>query len=608
MTQPIQGRPDRRYVRRLAELRLTDIPLVGRQNARLGELTTSTHRKGIPVPDGFATTAIAYRAFVEANNLRASIRAHLATWQRGEATLQQTGKAIRRLFLTAPFPPGIATAICQAYQQLSARSHTPDIDVTVRSSATEEDLSMVGVAIRQETVLHVSGERALLGACRTCYAALFSDCAIADRAGRGVDHLQVAPSIGVQTLVRCDLVGAGVIHTLDPETGFPCIVLITAARGPGEGVVQGTVQPDEYEVFTPVLRQGLCPIVAKRRGTKSGREMHSAGGGTPTRGVETSQQELPAFVLTDAEILRLARWAVTIEDHLDRPMAIDWAKDGRTGELFIVRARPEPAQARKAVNVGEIPETRTSIMLNIDDPGMAMRLWRLPCHGIGLVRMDSIISSVIGSHPPASARSDQRTDAAAGRQAQPLTRWYADQTKHIVEDLARGIATIAASQHPKPVIVRMSDVTANGGAILIGGARCELESMPDRCATARYGSMGFALECEAIKRAREQLGLENVIVMIPPCRTLEEANQVLAALADNGLRRGDHGLRIYATFGIPSNVHLAEEFAARFDGFSIESNGMTQPYNIRERRMTAWPTPPRAPMNRTARCGRNRSP
>lgn len=466
MVQPMQGTPDShsKWVRRLTDLRITDIPVVGGKNAGLGELTTALHGKGIPVPDGFATTAAAYRAFVEANHLGVPIRAHLAAWQRGEATLQQAGRAIRRLFLAAPFPPEIATAICLAYQQLGAHYQTTAVDVAVRSSATAEDLPAASVAGRQETFLHVTGEKELLAACRKCYASLFTDRAISYRADHGVDHLQVALSIGVQKMVRSDLAGAGVIFTSDAETGSPCLMLITAAWGLGESVVRGTVLPDQYQVFTPVLRMGLCPIIEKRLGAKARRVVYGPDASKPTRTVETPLTDRRAFVLTDAEILQLARWALTIEDHFDRPMDIEWAKDGQTGELFIVQAGPETGQSRlpaETPEVKEIPETRTRIMMNIASADAAMRAWRLPCHGIGLAPMELLINDVVKIHPMALARFDQLTDAGARTRIETLTRGYTDMTEYFVEHLARGIARMAVSQHPAPVIVRMSDLKSN---------------------------------------------------------------------------------------------------------------------------------------------------
>lgn len=702
------------YVRWLENLSSDDVPLVGGKNASLGEMIGALKEKGIRVPDGFATTAEAYWKFLEANDLTGKLQALLKDLKSGEKPLDQVGKAIRSLFLHAEFPADIARDIREAYRELCRRSGAEEVDVAVRSSATAEDLPEASFAGQQETFLNVTGEAALMEACRRCYASLFTDRAISYRKEHGFDDLKVALSVGVQKMVRSDKAGAGVIFSIDTETGFPEVVVITAAFGLGENVVQGTVNPDEYLVFKPLLKQDrLKPIIEKTLGAKEKKMVYAAGGTKATKNIDTPKAERNTFVLKDEEILQLARWTVTIEKHYGRPMDIEWAKDGESGELFIVQARPETVQSRKAaavmktyrlkesgprlltglsigdaiaagkvclirsvhdidrfrddailvtemtdpdwvpimkraagivtdhggrtchaaivsrelgipaivgtgkatevlqdgqevtiscaegdqgfiyegilpfeereVNLEGIPQTKTRIMMNIGSPAAAFRWWRLPCEGIGLARMEFIINNIIKVHPMALVRFDSLTDDKVRRQIEALTQGYADKSEYFVDHLARGIAKIAASQYPEPVVVRLSDFKTNEYANLIGGREFEpQEENPmlgfrgaSRYYSERYRE-GFALECRAMKRVREEIGLDNVIVMVPFCRTLKEADRVLETMAENGLKRGENGLEIYVMAEIPANIVLAEQFAQRFDGFSIGSNDLTQ--------------------------------
>jgi pyruvate,water dikinase len=697
------------------ELGSGDVPRVGGKNASLGEMIQALQDEGVRVPDGFATTADAYRTFLEANDLTARIQAHLDELQGDhERALEKVGKAIRTLFRRAKFPEEIAAEIRQAYHDLSRRYNTEEVDVAVRSSATAEDLPEASFAGQQETFLNVSGDDDLLDACRRCYASLFTDRAISYRQQHGFDHLQVALSVGVQKMVRSDTAGAGVMFSIDTDTGFPHVVLINAAWGLGENVVQGTVNPDQYTVFKSLLgHQHLLPIIDKKLGEKEKKLIYATGGSATTKNLNTSKEERQSYVLSDGEIIQLARWACTIEQHYGKPMDMEWAKDGDTGDLFIVQARPETVQSRKdtallktytlneqgkrllsglsigdAITTGkacvikspedsdqfeddailvtemtdpdwgpimqrakgiitdhggrtshaaivsrelgipaivgagdattvlrsgqkvtlccaegdegyvydgilaydeaelqleDVPKTRTRIMMNIASPAAAFRWWRLPCEGIGLARMEFIINNIIKIHPMALVAFDQVKDKQARQQIERLTRGYADKTVYFVEHLARGIAKIAAAQYPEPVIVRMSDFKTSEYADLIGGKAFEPEEenpmLGFRGASRYYSDHyrdGFALECEAIKRVRSEIGLTNVIVMIPFCRTLEEADRVLEVMAEYGLIRGEHGLQVYVMCEIPTNVILAEEFAARFDGFSIGSNDLTQ--------------------------------
>ena len=690
-----------------------DVGTVGGKNASLGEMIRALSPEGIRVPTGFATTADAFRDYLAANHLNETITQTLARLDAGKLTLHEAGSAIRAAIIGGDWPEDTATAIVTAYRKLENCIGAENPAVAVRSSATAEDLPDASFAGQQETFLNVRGDAALLDACRRCYASLFTDRAITYRRLKGFDHGKVALSVGVQQMVRADLGGAGVMFSIDTETGFDRAVLINAAWGLGENVVQGAVNPDEYEVFKPLLSEpGLRPILEKRLGAKE-RKMVYAGSGGTTRNVPTSKAERAAFVLSDDEILALARQAVTIERHYGQPMDMEWARDGETGEIFIVQARPETVQSRVAagalksyrirsagrklltglsvgeavvagrvcliesakdidrfvdgsvlvtsitdpdwvpimkraaaivtdhggrtshaaivsrelglpaivgtgdathvlhdeqevtvscaegdegfvyagtadfeveeVDLGAVPDTRTRVMLNLANPAAAFRWWRLPIDGVGLARMEFVVSNAVKVHPMALVRFDELRDQAARAEIAALTRGYADRTEYFVESLAQGLSRIAACCHPKPAIVRMSDFKTNEYAELLGGRQFEPQEenpMIGFRGASRYYSeayrAGFALECRAIRRLRETMGFANVIVMIPFCRSPAEADKVLAVMAENGLERGRKGLEVYVMCEIPSNVILAGEFAKRFDGFSIGSNDLTQ--------------------------------
>ncbi|MCS7022224.1 MAG: phosphoenolpyruvate synthase, partial [Gemmataceae bacterium] len=683
----------------------------------LGEMYRELTPLGIRVPNGFAVTAGAYRYFLQCSGLERLIRDHLTGLDtRDLADLAERGQRIREAILSRRLPEEVERAIRDAYQQLCQEAGR-EVEVAVRSSATAEDLPTASFAGQQESYLNVRGDRALLEAVHRCMASLFTDRAISYRVDRGFDHMAVALSVGIQRMVRSDLACAGVLFTLDTESGFRDVILINSAWGLGESVVKGRVDPDEYMVFKPTLRQGYQPILKRSIGAKQERLICRRDGGTKV--VPTPPEDRDRLTLSDEEVLTLARWGCTIEEHYSRRlgqwvgMDIEWAKDGHSSELFVVQARPETVhtQRPRAVrevyrlegrgrvllqgrsvgdkigsgrvrvirDVGELPQfqpgeilvadmtdpdweptmklaaaivtnrggrtchaaivsreigvpcvvgtgaattllhtgqevtvscaegdvglvlegrlpfhkqvldlsalpqPRTRILVNIGDPDQAFALSFLPVQGVGLARIEFIISSGIQVHPLALTRFAQLPAGAERDRIAALCRHYPDKPRYFVDKLAEGVGRIAAAFYPREVIVRLSDFKSNEYAHLLGGRFFEpSEENPmlgfrgaSRYYDPRYRD-GFRLECLAMHQVREQMGLKNVHLMIPFCRTPAEGRRVLEVLAENGLEQGRDGLKVYVMCEIPTNVLRAEEFAAIFDGFSIGSNDLTQ--------------------------------
>lgn len=700
------------YIKILSEVSMADVAVVGGKNASLGEMISKLHRSGISVPEGFATTANAFRLFLQHNNLQAPLAQLMQQLDRQNfSNLKETGAKARQLLQQAQLQPDLCKEIVDAYHRFSGRN---DVAVAVRSSATAEDLPEASFAGQHESFLHVTGERDLLEAVHKCFVSLYTDRAIKYREDNGFQHHEVALSVGIQRMVRAGEGCAGVMFTLEPESGFRGVIHISGSWGLGENVVQGTVTPDEFIVFKQTLREGKRSILQKTLGEKAKTMIYTREGISGISNVETLLEKRKQFVLNDAEITKLAEWALRIEEHYGKPMDIEWAKDGHTGAMFIVQARPETVHSAKdpykvteykilekgtllsageaigskiAVGIarvlqspgeagrlkpGEIVVTtitspdwdpllktagaivtdkggRTShasivarelgvpaivgcgdatakiqdgdlitvscaegktgsvykgaskfeetildfskvalpssidAMMILGDPEKAFRLSFYPGKGIGLMRMEFIITHAVKIHPMALVKCDSLKDAAAKQKIEELTEPYADKKDYFTDKLSQGIATIAAAFYPREVIVRMSDFKTNEYANLLGGKEFEPEEenpmLGFRGASRYYNERyreGFELECKAIRIVREQMGLSNVHVMIPFCRTVAEGEKVLQIMKEYGLVRGVEGLKVWVMAEIPSNVLLADEFAAIFDGFSIGSNDLTQ--------------------------------
>jgi pyruvate,water dikinase len=701
-------------------IELSDLAQVGGKNASLGEMRKELISKGVSIPDGFAITAFAYRHLLTTAGISEEITRLLSDLNTHDIkNLSERGQKIRSLIYNAEFPDDLHKEIIEAYKKLCSE-YGANTDVAVRSSATAEDLPNASFAGQQETFLNIQGEEVLIEACKKCFASLFTDRAISYRVDKGFDHMSVALSIGVQKMVRSDLASSGVIFSIDTETGFKDAILITGAYGLGETVVQGTVNPDEFYVFKPTLKEGYRSIIQKKLGTKEVKMIYAHETDSESTVINpVSLEDRNRFCISEDEILTLAKWTMIIENHYSqkagyfKPMDIEWGKDGKTGNLFILQARPETVQSQKDVNVlenyvlldkkepivtgtsvgskigagpvhviesvseikrfrkGEIlvsdmtdpdwepimkiasaivtnkggrtchaaivsrelgvpcivgtgngttilhdvPEAtvscaegeagkvykgilkydihkinvqemerpRTKIMMNVGDPDNAFKLAPIPNDGVGLARLEFIITHFITVHPMALIHFDKVTDEKARKEIEKLTQGYANKGDFFVDKLAQGVAKIAAAFYPQDVIVRMSDFKSNEYKNLLGGIYFEEdEENPmigfrgaSRYYDARYRE-AFALECQAMLKVRNEIGLTNVKLMIPFCRTVNEGKNVVKLMADQGLVQGKNGLEIYMMVEIPSNVVLIKEFAQVFDGFSIGSNDLTQ--------------------------------
>ncbi len=697
----------------LKDLRLTDLAQVGGKNSSLGEMIGQLAGLGVSVPGGFATTAGAFKDFIAHNNLHARIYDKLATVDVEDvAALTKAGAEIRGWVMDAPLQPDLDADIRVAYKEMCDDNGVPDMAVAVRSSATAEDLPDASFAGQQETFLNVTGADDVVRKVKEVFASLYNDRAIAYRVHHGFAHEDVFLSAGVQQMVRSDVGASGVLFTLDTESGFRDVVFVTSSLGLGEMVVQGAVNPDEFYVYKPTLKAGKPAILRRSLGSKQLRMVYSDVPGERVRIEDTPAELRNTFSISDADVQELSKQALVIEDHYGRPMDIEWAKDGISGKLFIVQARPETVKSRaKATQIeryalqqsgevisegraigqkigagvarvvrslddmarvqpgdvlvadmtdpdwepvmkraaaivtnrggrtchaaiiarelgvpavvgtgnaldtiedgqevtvscaegdtgfiysGVLPFERTTtdldnmppaplkIMMNVANPERAFDFGQLPNAGIGLARLEMIIASHIGIHPKALLEYDKQ-DAATKAKIDAKIAGYSSPVDFYVDRLAEGIATITASVAPNPVIVRMSDFKSNEYANLIGGRKYEPHEenpMIGFRGASRYidpsFSDAFALECRAVKRVREEMGLDNLWVMIPFVRTLDEGRKVIDVLAKNGLKQGENGLKVIMMCEVPSNALLADEFLDIFDGFSIGSNDMTQ--------------------------------
>ena len=708
------------YIRWFNELTIEDVPLVGGKNASLGEMYRELTQQGILIPNGFAVTGEAYRYVLDQAHGWEALHQALDNLNPNDINdLAERAHKARETIYAAPFPKDLEQQIIEAFTQLK-NQYGDDLSVAVRSSATAEDLPSASFAGQQDTYLNIRGEQALLDACKRCFASLFTDRAIHYRVDQGFDHFKLALSIGIMSMVRSDLDASGVMFTLDTESGLTDVVFMTGAYGLGENVVQGAVDPDEFYVHKPTFEQGHRTVLRRTLGAKKIKMIYSEGHTREsTHNIVTSIEERSRFCINDADVLTLADYAIKIEKHysakagLDKPMDIEWAKDGLDGKLYIVQARPETVvsqlrgmvleqynlkqkatavitghavgskiaagNARIIDNVGQLnsfnagdvliadmttpdwepvmkiasaivtnrggrtchaaiisrelgvpavvgcdnattmikhnsPVTvscaegdigkvylgkldftikstdlshlqrpKTKIMLNIGNPELAFKASFLPNDGVGLARMEFIITEYIKAHPMALIHPEQVQNATEQEQLSQLISNYISAEDYFIQKLSEGVGTIAAAFYPKPVVVRMSDFKTNEYATLLGGHWFEFNEanpMIGFRGASRYihpaYAEGFALECKAMKRVRDEMGLSNVILMIPFCRRVEEAKRVLDYMAQLGLKRGENGLEIYVMCEIPNNVIQIDAFSQYFDGFSIGSNDLTQ--------------------------------
>jgi pyruvate,water dikinase len=693
------------------QIRNKDVAQVGGKNASLGEMIASLSSLSILIPDGFATTAEAFNIFIKENKIEGLLKSSLDKLKKEDlSNLSEVGERCRDLMTKGKISSEMETQVLEAYRKLGEGN---EIAVAVRSSATAEDLPTASFAGQHDSFLNIEGGEALMKAIHSCYVSLFNDRAIKYREDNGFDHMQVSLSVGVQKMVRSDLGSAGVAFSIDPETGFDNVIYMTAAWGLGENVVQGAVNPDEFYAFKPSIASGRSSVIFKKLGEKEHKMVYNPGGKKSTKNIITSAFERQSFSLEKEDVEKLAKWCFLIEKHYGMPMDIEWAKDGVSGELFIVQARPETvhgdlsdikikefelltksnplvtgkavgnaitsgrvcivksladagkvrqgdiivaditnpdwnAMLKKAVSIvtnkggrtshasivarelgihaivgtgnateklkdgqeitvscaegdegmvydgklkweereldfKQIAPTKTQPKFILADPFKAFRLSFYPNNGVGLLRMEFIISNVIRIHPMALVQFDQLPESNDKRAIAAITQYYPDKQVYFIEKLAEHIAMVAAAFYPKEVIIRMSDFKTNEYAQLIGGKAFEPDEenpmLGFRGASRYYHPLykeGFGLECKAMKHVREVFGLDNVKLMVPFCRTVEEGKKVLEVMKEFGLERGKAGLEVYVMAELPSNIILAQEFAEIFDGFSIGSNDLTQ--------------------------------
>jgi len=711
---------DKKFIMWFDEIGIEDIPYVGGKNASLGEMYQNLKKKGVKVPYGFAITAYSYRYILEKSGVKEQIKKILKDLDTHNMDqLAEKGQKIRNIIRHEEIPKDLEKEIFDAYDKLCKIEKIKELDVAVRSSATAEDLPDASFAGQQESYLNIRGKANLLEAVRKCFASLFTNRAISYREDKDFDHFNIALSVVVQRMVRSDMASSGIMFSIDTETGFRDVVIINSTYGLGENIVQGAVNPDEFIVFKPTLKLGKKPIISKVLGEKAIRMVYDREGNKPVKNISVDISDRNKFSITDDQALKLAEWAVDIEEYYSKkagyykPMDMEWALDGKTNELFIVQARPETVQSRKdldsyttfnlttnqkpvvvgksvgqqistgkvkvikdakeinqfrkgeilvtemtdpdwepimkiasgiitnkggrtchaaiisrelgipcivgtlegtvklktgqevtmdcssgdagfvyagkipftkqTTNVKNLQETKTKLMMNVGNPEQAFDLSFIPNDGVGLAREEFIINSWIQIHPLALINYNKIKDTEVKAKIDKLTVGYTDKKQYFVDKLAQGIARITAAFYPKKVILRLSDFKSNEYANLVGGKEYEpVESNPMigwRGASRYYQGnyvAGFALECLAIKKVREEFGLTNLELMVPFCRTIDEAKKVFAEMKKNGLEKGKNGLKINCMCEIPSNVILAEEFLDIFDGFSIGSNDLTQ--------------------------------
>lgn len=705
------------------EIGIKDVPLVGGKNASLGEMYQKLTPKGVNIPNGFAVSAYSYFYLLEKTGAKKKLKEILSQLKKDKKTgtydlktLAKVGRESRRLIVNLEFPDELREEISKAYKELCKFYKTSEVDVAVRSSATAEDLPDASFAGQQETFLNVKGEDELMDACKKCFASIFTNRAISYRHDKGFDDFKIGLSIVVQKMVRSDLSASGIMFSIDTESGFRDAVVVNSIYGLGENIVLGRVSPDEFFVWKKGVKENKPSIIGKKLGNKNIKMIYSEDGEKEyTKNVSVAKEDQEKFAITDKEVLQLAKWGCIIEDHYKKPMDMEWARDGKTGKLFIVQARPETVQSRKNTNILEeyildnskkkniitigssvgdrigsgkaniiksaeniydfkpgdvlvtemtdpdwepimkiasaivtnsggrtchaaiisrelgipcvvgtgngteiiksgkeitvscaegstgyvyenkidfkikktnlqkLPKNKTKIMMNVGNPESAFALSFIPNDGVGLAREEFIINEYIKIHPKALINFNSLKDKKAKQQIELLTKGYKNKKDYFVEKLAEGIGRIGVAFYPKPVIVRFSDFKSNEYANLIGGEGfepVEHNSMIGWRGASRYYDPlykeAFGLECKAIKKVREVMGIDNIIVMVPFCRTVEEGKMVQSVMKEFGLERGKNGLQVYMMVEIPSNVILIDQFSKIFDGYSIGSNDLTQ--------------------------------